>query len=185
MIENKQKMMGKVHEFNKRYRDYFRGNINDKEMTEHVSQPFWHSLHMSKKRLDENGLHMEIDIKNVYEKTNRVAVMNPRMEQVNYEDGERISAGEFKQEVRVMKKIKKDNKVLLRQKIGNFAYKRHKSPGKRSVCCLSAMGTKAQSQVISMVVITVIQNSKYQILMKRYPVLVSNRMENEKYIVFA
>lgn len=116
MIENKQKMMGKVHEFNKRYSDYFKGNINDEEMTEHVSQPFWHSLHMSKKRLDENGLHMEIDIKNVYEKTNRVAVMNPRMEQVNYEDGERISAGEFKQEVRVMKKIKKDNKVLFKTK---------------------------------------------------------------------
>lgn len=132
--DNEEKMIEKVDEFNDRYSEYFKGNISDEEMTEHVSQPFWHSLHLSKKRLDNNGLDMEIDIKNVSKKTKKSRNSYPRndfetvvgladvltskskIQKVNFENGERISAGEFKQEVNVRKKIKKGNKVLFKTK---------------------------------------------------------------------
>lgn len=43
------------------YRDYFKGNRSKEDMTLICTQPFWQSLILSKKRLDEKGLTLEID----------------------------------------------------------------------------------------------------------------------------
>ena len=43
------------------YRDYFKGNRSKEDMTLICTQPFWQSLILSKKRLDEKGLTLEFD----------------------------------------------------------------------------------------------------------------------------
>lgn len=63
------KMTKKANEFKDVYKRYFNGDIDDEEMTEYVTQPFWNSLHISKKRLDNVGLNMDIDINIASKKT--------------------------------------------------------------------------------------------------------------------
>lgn len=99
-------MEQKIHEFPKKYSEYFLGNIDDETMTDYVSQPFWQSLHLSKRRLDKNNLTMEID----------VTPLNNKLSRIDYDNGDKIDSATFKRTVKVNKRIKKGNKIIYRNK---------------------------------------------------------------------
>lgn len=63
MNNQNQNMENKIRDFHNRYGDYFRGSISDEDMTEYVSQPFWQSPYLSKKRLNKNGLTINFTVK--------------------------------------------------------------------------------------------------------------------------
>lgn len=105
----------KMFGFSDIYREYFKGNINDEQMTNHVSQPFWNSLRLSKKRLEKNGLTMEMDTKFVNNPKNVIS-------RLSYEKGERVEAGIFKYDADVSKKIRKDGKIIYKDKEKKFCF---------------------------------------------------------------
>ena len=105
----------KMFGFSDIYREYFKGNISDEQMTNHVSQPFLYSLRLSKKRLEKNGLDMEMDARFIRSSKN---VISRR----SYEKGERIEAGIYKYDAEVSKKIRKDSKVIYKAKEKKFCF---------------------------------------------------------------
>ena len=105
----------KMFGFSDIYREYFKGNISDEQMTNHVSQPFWYSLRISKKRLEKNGLDMEMDTKFIRNSQNVIS-------RLSYEKGEKVEAGIYKYNADVSKKIRKDGKVLFKDKEKKFCF---------------------------------------------------------------
>ena len=99
----------KIFGFSDIYREYFKGNVSDEQMTEHVSQPFWYSLRLSKKRLEKNGLTMEVDTRFVNDRKSPVS-------RLSYEKGEKVEAAIYKQEAVVSKNIKRDDKIIFKNK---------------------------------------------------------------------
>ncbi len=57
--KTKKEMLAKASSFLNVQNQYFNNQINDSEITEITTQPFWQSLHLSKKRLNEKGLVSE------------------------------------------------------------------------------------------------------------------------------
>ncbi len=99
-------MEQKVREFPAKYSDYFKGNIDDESMTDYVSQPFWQSLHLSRKRLDKNNLTMEIN----------VAPIKRKIDRIDFHNGDKINSATYKNAVKVTKKIKRGNKIIYKNK---------------------------------------------------------------------
>ena len=58
----KKKMQNISARFLEIYKQYFKGNSNDKELSDVATQPFWQSMRLSKRRLDEKGLKMDIEL---------------------------------------------------------------------------------------------------------------------------
>ncbi|AEV67227.1 hypothetical protein [Acetivibrio clariflavus] len=44
------------------WRKFFRGEVNEESLVDEVTQPFWQSTHISKKRLDQKGLLLDLSI---------------------------------------------------------------------------------------------------------------------------
>lgn len=105
----------KMFGFSDIYREYFKGNINDEQMTNHVSQPFLYSLILSKKRFEKNGLDMELNTRFIRSPKNVIS-------RPSYEKGERIEAGIYKYDAEVSKKIRKGNKVIYKNKEKKFCF---------------------------------------------------------------
>lgn len=60
--KTKKEMLSKASAFLDVQNQYFRNQLNDGEITEITTQPFWQSMHLSKKRLIEKGLISETTV---------------------------------------------------------------------------------------------------------------------------
>ena len=103
-------MKKKVESFPEKYQGFFSGKISEEELTQHVSQPFWQSMHLTKKRLDKKGLLVDVKMRR---KSNAGNV-----KVVDSKTSNNIDAGEFKQNIILEKKIYKGNKVVYKEKDG-------------------------------------------------------------------
>ncbi len=59
---NRQEMEAATLEFSRVYGEYFRNQKSDDELLEYTTQPFWQSMRLSKNRLREKGLMLEVDM---------------------------------------------------------------------------------------------------------------------------
>lgn len=55
-------MKAKADAFRNVYGEYFRGRISEKELTQSTTQPFWQSMRLSKRRLEEKGLSLDVKL---------------------------------------------------------------------------------------------------------------------------
>ena len=101
-------MKNKVESFPQQYRDFYVGRLSEEELTEHVSQPFWQSLHLTKKRLKNKNLLMDVNLRKD-SKTGNIRIGNNKTTS-------NIDTAEFKQNVILEKKIYKDNKIIYKEK---------------------------------------------------------------------
>ena len=56
-----ERMKTNFFNFINEYRDFFSGHKNEEDIACLCTQPFWQSLMHSKRRLDENGLTIELE----------------------------------------------------------------------------------------------------------------------------
>lgn len=55
-------MKARADAFRTVYGEYFRGRIAEKELTQSTTQPFWQSMRLSKRRLEEKGLSLDVKL---------------------------------------------------------------------------------------------------------------------------
>ena len=104
--ETKQKMLSKATAFLNIQNQYFAGKISDAEMTEITTQPFWQSMRLSKKRLDEKGLVAETTI----------AKATSPMRFVSDTSDSRSEIGNFNQPIKEHKKIYAKGRIIYSKK---------------------------------------------------------------------
>lgn len=56
-LQNMEQISKQFHGF---YGDYFRGERDDAKLLDMTTQPFWQSMRLSKKRLSDKGLRMDV-----------------------------------------------------------------------------------------------------------------------------
>lgn len=98
-----EEMKSKLDGFKKTYSDFMMGNIDDEELAKDTTQPFWQSMYLSKKRLNNKGL--DVDIRFSEEKGNRINTISV----VN--DGKNI-IGTYKDNIIEEKSFKKDGRTI-------------------------------------------------------------------------
>lgn len=59
-----------VNRFYEQQRRYYNNQIDDEQLTEITTQPFWQSMRLSKRRLEEKGLTMDIAVREKEHKSN-------------------------------------------------------------------------------------------------------------------
>ncbi len=96
-------MLGKIEDFTKTYSDFMSGKIDDEQLAKDTTQPFWQSMYLSKKRLNNKGL--DVDIRFSEEKGNRINTISV----VN--DGKNI-IGTYKDNIIEEKSFKKDGRTI-------------------------------------------------------------------------
>lgn len=62
MLSIKNEMDNKSHEFLQFQKKYYTHQADDTALMEHTTQPFWQSMRLSKRRLTEKGLSMDVEI---------------------------------------------------------------------------------------------------------------------------
>lgn len=98
-----EEMKSKLDGFKKTYSDFMMGNIDDEELAKDTTQPFWQSMYLSKKRLNNKGL--DVDVRFSEEKGNRINTISV----VN--DGKNI-IGTYKDNIIEEKSFKKDGRTI-------------------------------------------------------------------------
>lgn len=96
-------MLGKIEDFTKTYSDFMSGKIDDEQLAKDTTQPFWQSMYLSRKRLTNKGL--EVDVRFSEEKGNRINTISV----VN--DGKNI-IGTYKDNIIEEKSFKKDGRTI-------------------------------------------------------------------------
>lgn len=96
-------MLGKIDDFTKTYSDFMSGKIDDEQLAKDTTQPFWQSMYLSKKRLNNKGL--DVDVRFSEEKGNRINTISV----VN--DGKNI-IGTYKDNIIEEKSFKKDGRTI-------------------------------------------------------------------------
>lgn len=104
--KTKKEMLSKASSFLDVQNQYFNSQITDEELTEITTQPFWQSMHLSKKRLIEKGLISETTIQKaikpmtfIYDASNK-----------------RNEIGLFNQPIKEHKKIYQGGKIIYDKK---------------------------------------------------------------------
>ncbi|MDY2607708.1 MAG: hypothetical protein SOV90_07315 [Lachnospiraceae bacterium] len=98
-----EEMKSKLDGFKKTYSDFMMGNIDDEELAKDTTQPFWQSMYLSKKRLNNKGL--DVDVRFSEEKGKRINTISV----VN--DGKNI-IGTYKDNIIEEKSFKKDGRTI-------------------------------------------------------------------------
>lgn len=104
--KTKKAMLSKASSFLDAQNQYFSNQLNDEEMTEITTQPFWQSMHLSKKRLFEKGLVSETTVSKS---------IKP-MTFIHDASNERSEIGLFNQPVKEHKKIYHNGKIIYDKK---------------------------------------------------------------------
>ncbi len=68
MTQTEQEMQKAVNRFYVIQKEYYNGEIDDKELTNSVTQPFWQSMRLSKRRIASKGLRMEVPVWEIHVK---------------------------------------------------------------------------------------------------------------------
>lgn len=68
MTQTEKEMQLAVNRFYNIQKNYYNGVIDDKELANSVTQPFWQSMRLSKRRIASKGLRMDIPVWEVQEK---------------------------------------------------------------------------------------------------------------------
>lgn len=100
-------MKQKSYDFGCFYQDYYQDKCDEEALTKVATQAYWQSLRLNKKRLDENGIQMRVNIKDK-DKT----VIDVK----DFEDNGKTMVGTFKRNVIMDKSFVKDGKKLFRKK---------------------------------------------------------------------
>ena len=104
--KTKKAMLSKASSFLDIQNQYFSNQLNNVEMTQITTQPFWQSMHLSKKRLTEKGLVSETTIQKA---------IKP-MTFIHDASNERSEIGLFNQPVKEQKKIYHNGKIIYDKK---------------------------------------------------------------------
>ncbi len=101
--KNNEKMWDKAYGFRQVYKEYYEGNLSDENITSKVTQPFWQSMYLSRKRLRDNGIHIDMDIENENK---------GNIEQVDFSDDGKSQVGTFKEPIKIRKRyVKNGHKI--------------------------------------------------------------------------
>lgn len=111
MILTKQELRKEVKHFYETQKKYYNDELDDKELANEVTQPFWQSMRLMKRRLKSKGLRMEMPVWEVPE-----VRANSRPEQVRiHQDGSDI-IGESICDVVAHRSFWRDNKKIYSKK---------------------------------------------------------------------
>lgn len=103
-------MEQRADHFRVAYGQYFRNQISEKELTEQTTQPFWESLRLSRHRLDEKGLALDVTIYNDTKKrTDPQGEVRPGKDGWNY-------TGTSTKAVWTERKFQKSGKIIYQKK---------------------------------------------------------------------
>ena len=91
-------MKNKALQFNDFQNAYYRDEKNDEDVTMMTTQPFWQSMKLSKRRMQENGVVIQNDIS--ANERHRISKKN------SYSDGRNL-VGEFKRNLKIKRTILK------------------------------------------------------------------------------
>lgn len=121
-------MRAKFWEFCLFYKDYLKGCRTEEDMTRMTTQAFWESMRLSKKRLDDNGLMMDID----YEERR-----NAYIDISNIQTDERNTSATLKRSIVVNKTISKGSKILYKKRerqVINISELKANGEGNMAIC---------------------------------------------------
>ncbi len=104
------------------YRDYFKGNRTREDMTLISTQPFWQSIILSKKRLDEKGLTMDIEYED--ERKSRIggevfktsSIDISKVDISNVTDNQKNISATLRKQLNVTQRVVRSDKVLYEEK---------------------------------------------------------------------
>jgi len=122
------KMKNKALEFNDFQNSYYRDEKNDEDATSMTTQPFWQSMKLSKRRMQEKGIVIQNDISE--NERNRIT------KKASYSDGKN-QVGEFKRNLKIHRNIYKDGKKIYSEKdhnICNISLVKVEGDGEEAVC---------------------------------------------------
>lgn len=105
-FDTRKKMLAKATSFLNTQNQYFSGQITDARMTEITTQPFWQSMRLSKKRLEEKELIAETT----------VAKAAAPMKFISDTSNSRSEIGNFSQPLKEHKKIYSRGKLIYNKK---------------------------------------------------------------------
>lgn len=103
--------------FQHTYREYFKGNVNDEKLLELTTQPFWQSMRLSRRRLQDKGLEMEVELHpQPGKKSDWITIMKYKKSPIDYKmvtrgDGQN-EYGVYGNDVCVKRKFFKNGKVI-------------------------------------------------------------------------
>lgn len=126
--ETLDRMKNKALEFNDFQNSYYRDEKNDEDATEMVTQPFWQSMKLSKRRMQENNIVIQNDISS--KESKRVLLKN------SYADGKN-QVGEFKRNLKINRNIFKNGKKIYSEKdhnVCNISLVKVEGDGEMAVC---------------------------------------------------
>lgn len=104
-------MREKALEFNDFQNKYYRDEKNDEDATWMTTQPFWQSMKLSKRRMQQNGVVIQNNIPQSMQK--RISKKDL------YSDGRNV-VGEFKRDLKINRIIYKDGKKIYSEKDENI-----------------------------------------------------------------
>lgn len=124
MIQKKQiveSMEAVAMEFKDVYSEYYRNKKSDVQLLEYTTQPFWQSMRLSKRRLHEKGLTLEIDMmkeinrnSDVFQEKFKVG-KRPVKYKMQLEGEEQCEAGQCRENVLVRRRFHKDGKCICKK----------------------------------------------------------------------
>ncbi len=100
-------MKQKVFDFGCFYKDYYQDKRDDEDITKVATQPYWQSLRLNKRKLEQNRIRMDIDLQDEKE-----TIINT----VAFVDNGKNKVGTFMRKVKVDKVFSKDGRILYHKK---------------------------------------------------------------------
>lgn len=120
-------MQNKALKFNDFQNAYYKDEVNDEDATNMTTQPFWQSMRLSKRKMQDNNVVIE----------NRILNTDTRIRNRNsYSDG-RNYVGEFTRTLKIKKNIYKNGKKIFSEKeddICNISLIKVEGDGNQAVC---------------------------------------------------
>lgn len=103
-------MERKADNFRVVYGQYYRNQISEKELTEQTTQPFWQSMRLSRRRLNEKGLELDVTVYNAAKRdTDPKGEVHPEKDGWNY-------TGTSTKAVKTDRRFRKGGKIIYQKK---------------------------------------------------------------------
>lgn len=103
-------MERKADNFRVVYGQYYRNQVSEKELTEQTTQPFWQSMRLSRRRLNEKGLELDVTVYNDVKKvTDPKGEVHPEKDGWNY-------TGTSTKAARTDRRFRKNGKIIYQKK---------------------------------------------------------------------
>lgn len=103
-------MERKADNFRVVYGQYYRNQVSEKELTEQTTQPFWQSMRLSRRRLNEKGLQLDVTVYNAAKKA-----ADPKGEVLPGKDGWNYT-GISTKAVKTDRRFRKAGKIIYQKK---------------------------------------------------------------------